>query len=71
LRLEKPPYLTAEQAVSVSASGLAAPIEVGMLDEFDSVEVKEQVARERPAPGGTQLAREEVAVVPGSRGDTL
>ena len=71
LRAEKRPFETVEYPLVVPASGTLAPLEVGIYDQIESISVTELAPREKPAPGGTQVVREEINVVPGARGDAL
>jgi outer membrane receptor protein involved in Fe transport len=72
LRVRKPPYETMEVTVDIGPDGQpTAPVEIGVFDQVEKVNVVEMAPREKPAPGGTQVLREEITVVPGARGDVL
>lgn len=72
LRAGEPPFETVEVQVTVPPEGeKLEPVEIGLFDQVESVSVVEVASREKPAPGGTQVVREEIVVVPGARGDAL
>ena len=71
VRVQKPPFETVDSRVTVPASGMADPLDIGVYDQIERVEVQQLAPREKPAPGGTQVVREEIVVVPGARGDAL
>ncbi len=71
LRAGKPPYEPIDVTVTVAEQGRPEPVQIGLFDRVESVQVFELVPREKPSPGATQIVREEITVVPGSRGDAL
>jgi hypothetical protein len=71
LRAGDPPYESIEQQVVVPPGTPAERVQIGLIDNVESVEVVDVLQREKPVPGGTQITRDEIAVVPGARGDLL
>lgn len=71
LRAGDPPYQTAEIEVAVRRGAATPPVEIAIAPLVETVEIVEIARREAPAPGGTQVVRDEVTHVPGARGDML
>jgi outer membrane receptor protein involved in Fe transport len=71
VEVSKPPYESTTDTVTVTADGPPEPLQLLLIGEVASVSVVEIARREKPAPGGTQVVREEIIHVPGARGDVL
>ncbi|HXU82849.1 MAG TPA: TonB-dependent receptor [Polyangia bacterium] len=73
LEVSKPPFLSTTDTVVVTAAAPPAPVELLLIaeDAIESIKVEEIHKRESPAPGGTELVREEIQKMPGSRGDFM
>jgi outer membrane receptor protein involved in Fe transport len=71
LSFEKPPLIGTTSEVTVPIAGEAPAVEALLIGEVESVKITSYVKRESPAPGGTQVTREEITRVPGARGDVL
>ncbi len=72
LRASSPRFEALDTPVTIGPDGhVSELVEIGIFDQIESVSVTTIVPRERPAPGGAQISREEITVVPGSRGDVL
>jgi outer membrane receptor protein involved in Fe transport len=71
LKATKPPLESSTDTVVVGAGGPPAPVDLVLITEMEAVKVVEKAKREQPAPGGTQVLREELVKLPGTRGDAL
>ncbi len=71
LEVSKPPFESSSDTVTMVVGKAAAPIDLLLIDEVATVAVVEVAKRESPAPGSTQIAREEITRIPGTRGDVL
>src|SRR4051794_37491730 len=71
VEVSKPPYESTTDPLPGAAGGPPEPLQLLLIGEVSSVSVVEIARREKPAPGGTQVVREEIMHVPGARGDVL
>jgi outer membrane receptor protein involved in Fe transport len=73
LEVSKPPFISTNDTVVVTAEAPPGPVELLLIaeDAIESVKVVEVHKRESRTPGGTELVREEIQKLPGSRGDFL
>lgn len=70
LEASKPPFEPVVVDFTVT-DDRGEPVEILFIGDIQEIEVRQVGRREVPAPGGTQLVREEIAKVPGARGDVL
>jgi outer membrane receptor protein involved in Fe transport len=71
VEVSKKPFESITDSVTVGPDGPPEPLQLLLVGEVASVAVVEIAQREKPAPGGTQVVREEITHVPGARGDVL
>jgi outer membrane receptor protein involved in Fe transport len=71
IEVSKPPMGGTSDTVIVHRNRRPAPIDLLLLGEVEAMEVVDEVKPQSPAPGGTQLWRNEITRVPGARGDVL
>jgi outer membrane receptor protein involved in Fe transport len=71
IEVSKPPYTSTTETVVVEAGQAPAPLELLLIGEIASVEVVEAKKPDPPPPGGTEVVREEIQRIAGTRGDVL
>jgi outer membrane receptor protein involved in Fe transport len=72
VEVSKPPFIPTTENVVIEAGGRPPPpLELLLIGEVESVRIEEPVKAERPAAGGTEVVREEIQRIPGTRGDVL
>lgn len=71
VEVAKPPLISTNDTVVIAAGRAPDPIELVLIGEMESIKVVEFPKRLAVAPGGTQLVRDEILHVPGTRGDVL
>ena len=73
VEVSKPPFESIADTVVVAADVPPEPLQLLLIGEVASVAVVEEAVKRPvpPAPGGTQVVREEITHVPGARGDVL
>jgi outer membrane receptor protein involved in Fe transport len=71
VEVSKPPYTGTTDTVVVEAGQTPLPMELLLIGEIESVKVTEEKKPDPPPPGGTEVAREEILRIAGTRGDAL
>src|SRR6185436_12811501 len=69
----KPPFQSIADTLVVAAESPPEPLQLLLIGEVASVALVEEAPKRppSPAPGGAEVAREEITHVPGARGDVL
>jgi outer membrane receptor protein involved in Fe transport len=67
----KAPYEPATDTLTVEPGVPPPPLDLLLIGEIESMSFTQVARREAPAPGGTEIVREEITHVPGARGDVL
>src|SRR5206468_11170489 len=76
VEVAKPPFESTTDTFTVGATP-PEPLQLLLIGEVAAINLVEKsnmvelAPREKPAPGGTQVVREEIVHVPGARGDVL
>jgi outer membrane receptor protein involved in Fe transport len=71
VEVSKPPFISTTETLVVEEGQRPEPLELLLIGEVESVKVVETVKHDPPPPGGTEVAREEIQHIAGTRGDVL